>query len=38
METRKIQINITSNYTIKIYRNLQFNKILERKQFLKTPG
>ena len=38
METRKIQINITSNYTSKMYRNLQSNKILERKEFLKTPG
>ena len=38
METRKIQINITGNYNITIYRNLQFNETLERKEFLKTPG
>ena len=38
METRKIQINITSNYNFSIYQNLQFNETLERKEFLKTPG
>ena len=38
METRKIQINITSNYNFAIYQNLQFNETLKRKEFLKTPG